>query len=438
MSTPSGQTDASPVSTGTDDVTPLPSLWHNRDYMLLWSGQMVSQLGSGVSQIAYPLLILALTHSPARAGFVGALYSLPYVLFSLPAGAYIDRWDRKRVMILCDAGRALALGSIPIAFALGHLTVLQLYVTATCEGSLFVFFNIAEVACLPRVVPGPQIPSASAQNEGGGIATLLIAPPFGGLLYAVARSLPFAVDAISYFASVISLSLIKTSFQGDRTAERRSLRVEIMEGVSWLWHQKLIRFMAFLTGGLNLAGAASFLPVIVLAQHQHAPPPVIGLMFSIASVGGLLGAFLAPRIQRKFGFGRVIVTAVWVVALTYGPLAVAPNPVLIGVVLGCGFVASPIYNAVQFGYRLQIIPDGLQGRVNSAFRLFALGTQPLGAALSGLLIGAVGAQRTILIIFGVVLALAIATTANSRVRTARPIVQAAPDGGPNSTVETEG
>lgn len=399
-----------------------PPLWRNRDYMLLWTGQLVSQVGSGVSQIAYPLLILALTHSPAKAGFAAALFSLPYLIFSLPAGAYIDRWNRKRVMILCDTGRAIALGSIPIAYALGHLTLAQLYITATVEGTLFVFFNIAEVACLPRVVPGPQIPTASAQNEGGGIATQLVAPPLGGLLFAVARSIPFAVDAVSYLASVISLSLIRTPFQEERVAERRSIAHEIREGVAWLWGQRLIRFMAVLTGGLNLTGAATFLPVIVLAQQQHAPPPAIGLMFSIASAGGLLGAFMAPRIQRRFGFGQVIVTTVWVIGLITPLLVVAPNPVLIGVVLGAMFISSPIYNAVQFGYRLQIIPDALQGRVNSAFRLVAFGFQPVGAALSGLLIGAVGARATVLIFAAIGLGLAVMATLNRQVRTARPIV----------------
>jgi len=400
-----------------------PPLWRNRDYMLLWTGQLVSQVGSNVSQIAYPLLILALTHSAAKAGFVGALYSLPYVIFSLPAGALIDRWNRKIVMIVCDAGRACALGSIPIVYALGHLTLLQLYLTATVEGSLFVFFNIAEVACLPRVVPGPQIPTASAQNEGGQILTFLVGPPLGGILYSLARTIPFAVDAISYGASVISLSLIKTRFQGERTAERRSLRVEIKEGVSWLWHQKLIRFMALLTGGLNLTGSASALPVIVLAQHQHATPAVIGLIFSIASLGGLAGAFLAPRVQRTFGFGRVIVTSVWLTALTYLLLAVAPNPVLLGVALGASFIFGPIYNAVQFGYRLQIIPDALQGRVNSAFRLVAFGFQPLGLALSGVLITAIGPVQTILVFGAIGIALAVATTLNGRVRNARPVVE---------------
>jgi MFS family permease len=353
-----------------------------------------------------------------------ALYSLPYLLFSLPAGALVDRWDRKRVMILCDSGRAIALGSIPLAYALGHLTLAQLYLTAVTEGTLFVFFNIAETACLPRVVPGQQIPTASAQNEGGTIAAQLAAPPVGGLLYAVARSIPFAVDAISYLVSVISLSLIGTTFQEERTAERRSLWSEIMEGVSWLWQQKLIRFMAFLTGGLNLTGSASFLPVIVLAQHQGASAPVIGLILSIASIGGLLGAFVAPRIQRTFGFGQVIVATVWIMGLTYPFLAVAPNPILLGVVLGCSFITSPIYNAVQFGYRLQIIPDALQGRVNSAFRLLAFGFQPLGAALSGVLISAIGASHTILVFAGVGVGLAVVTTANSRVRNARPVAPA--------------
>src|SRR2546421_12421381 len=127
-------------------------LWRNRDYMLLWGGQVVSTAGSAASSIVYPLLILALTDSPAAAGLAGALRALPYLVFSLPVGALIDRWDRKRVMILCDAGRALNLASVLIALVLGHLTVIQLAINALVEGTLFVFFNLSEVACLPRVV----------------------------------------------------------------------------------------------------------------------------------------------------------------------------------------------------------------------------------------------------------------------------------------------
>src|SRR5687767_4847689 len=145
------------------DVRPV-SLWRNRDYMLLWGGQVVSVLGSSISSIVVPLLILAITNSPAAAGIAGALGAIPYVLFSLPVGALIDRWDRKKVMVLCDLGRSIAFASIPIAMWLDVLTIWQLYVVAFVEGTLFVFFNIAEVAALPRVVPKEQLGDATAQN----------------------------------------------------------------------------------------------------------------------------------------------------------------------------------------------------------------------------------------------------------------------------------
>ena len=125
---------------------------------------MVSSLGSQVSQLALPLILLALTHSPAQAGIAGALRATPYLIFSLPAGALIDRWDRKRVMIVCDTGRVLSLASPALALWLGHLTVVQIYLVSLIEGTLFVFFNLAEAACLPRVVSTEQLPAATAQN----------------------------------------------------------------------------------------------------------------------------------------------------------------------------------------------------------------------------------------------------------------------------------
>ena len=163
--------------------------------MLLWSGQVVSNVGTQVSQLAFPLLILALTGSAAQAGFAGALRALPYLFFSLPAGALIDRWDRKRTMIICDAGRAISLASIPVAYALGDLTIVQLYLVSAIEGTLYVFFNIAEAACLPRVVPKEQLPAATAQNMATDGITVLIGPPLGGALYAAGKFLPFVADA---------------------------------------------------------------------------------------------------------------------------------------------------------------------------------------------------------------------------------------------------
>src|SRR5215467_8588714 len=194
-------------------------LWLNRDYILLWSGQMISAIGSRVSMLAFPLFVLALTHSPAQAGLIGAMRGLPYALFMLPAGALIDRWNRKRVMILCDIGRAIALGSIPLALVLGRLTIAQIYVVSLVEGTLFTFFSLAHIACLPHVVSKEQLPTAVAQESIIDSVTELIGPSIGGVLYGIGRVVPFLTDAISYGASVVSLLLIKAEFQEERNPE---------------------------------------------------------------------------------------------------------------------------------------------------------------------------------------------------------------------------
>ncbi len=398
-----------------------PSLWRNRDYMLLWSGQLVSNIGSQVSQLAFPLLILALTHSPAQAGIAAALRALPYLILSLPAGALIDRWDRKLVMIVCDAGRALALGSIPVALLFGRLTIAQIFIVTTIEGTLFVFFNIAEVACLPRVVSRDQLPAANSQYAATDGIMTIIGPPVGGALYAVGSMFPFLTDAISYMASVISLFFIKTSFQEKRVAPQRKLWLEIREGLSWLWHQPLIRFIAILTGGNNLISAGLMLLLIVLGQRLHASSVSIGLIFTIAGIGGVLGAIVAPFIQKRFTFAQVIIASSWVFGLATPLYLIAPNVFVLGVITAVAFITGPIYNVVQLSYRSALIPDRLQGRVNSVFRLIAFGGQPIGAALIGFLLQGVGTESTIWFCSIVLILFAVAATLNKHVRHARPI-----------------
>src|SRR5215469_11576168 len=381
------------------EVTPRRprSLWLNRDFMLLWSGQVVSNVGTQVSTLAFPLLILALTGSPAQAGFAGALRALPYLIFSLPAGALIDRWDRKLTMILCDTGRALSLASIPVALAIGHLTIIQLYLVSAIEGTLFVFFNIAEAACLPRVVPKEQLPAATAQNMATDGVTQLVGPSLGGAFYTVGRMLPFLADAVSYAVSVCSLFFIKTKFQKERAAVRRKLWIEIREGLAWLWHHPLIRFIAIVTGGYNLISSGFILIIIVLAQRQHASSFIIGLIFAIGGIGGILGAIVAPFFQKRLSFGQAIIGCMWLAALFMPLYAIAPNPLALGIITAAAFIAGPLYNVVQFSYRSALIPDELQGRVNSVFRLIAFGGQPLGLALTGVLIQNVGVIQAILI-----------------------------------------
>ncbi len=250
---------------GTNDVCiQRVSLWRNRDYLLLVSGQGISEFGTQISDLAFILLVLMLTGSPAQVGFVGALETLPIIILSLPAGAMVDRWDRRHVMIFCDTGRALILASIPIALALGHLTIVQIYITALLEPTLGVFFDLAERASLPRVVEQKQLPVVSSQNQAITYTAALIGPSISGAIYSLGRAFPFLADALSYVVSVASLLFIKTPLQEERHSEPRKLWVEIKEGFWWLWNHRLLRFMTFVVGGLNLTVAGEFARLVLV------------------------------------------------------------------------------------------------------------------------------------------------------------------------------
>ena len=396
-------------------------LWSNRDYMLLWSGQLVSTLGSAGSTVVYPLLILAMTGSPEAAGWATALRSLPYLLLSLPAGALVDRWDRKRVMIACDAGRLLATASIPVAMWLDALTLTQLYAATFIEGSLFVFFNVAEVAALPRIVAKEDLPHAAAQNDAGLAAVQLAAPSLGTLLYgAVGRAFPFVFDAFSYAVSAASLLRVRTSLHGQRPSGR-SLAHEMLEGVRWLWGNRLIRYMALLTGASNLTAAGTPLLVIVLAKELGTSDAAIGLAFTLGSLGGIAGALVGSRIQERFRFGQVIVATIAIQALLFPLYAFAPSLLALGLIGAGIYFTGPVYNVVQFSYRLSLIPDELQGRVNSTFRLFAFGFIPLGGALSGFLIEHAGPRACVWVFAAILAALTLLTRLNRDVREAKSL-----------------
>jgi len=408
-------------------LTPVPPpLWRNRDYLLLWAGQAVSILGTQLSQLAFPLLVLALTGSAAQAGFVAAARSVPYLLFALPAGALVDRWSRKPTMILCSAGGAVALGSIALAYALGVLTIGQIVVVSFIEGTLALVFGLAEASALSQVVSREQLPAAIAQREAQYSVGGLLGPPLGGALFGITHALPFLVDALSYGFSALSLPLIRRPLPGAAKVAGRSLRAEIGEGVSWLWRQPLVRYMAFLTGALNFTSGLDLI-VIVIAQNRGASAAAIGLLFALGGVGGVFGALLAPRIQRRFSFGQVIVGLSWFSCAVFVALAGANSLVAVGAILILQFLATPSYNTVQYSYRLALIPDALQGRVNSAFRLVALGSAPLGLALTGVLLERVGPTTTLLTFAAWLFATAILTTLNRHVRTAPPLAQAGAD-----------
>ena len=401
---------------------PPQKLWHNKNFLLLLSGQGISSIGSQVSQLAFPLLVLALTNSPVQAGLMTALRGLPYALFCLPAGALVDRWPRKKVMLICDIGRAIAMGSIPIALFTGTLSFWQLYLVALVEGTLFAFFQMAESAILPHIVSKEHLSEAAGQNEVLNSLSIMLGPSLGGLLYGAASMLPFLGDAISYLCSVVSLFFLRVPAQkASDSEEQRQLWREIQEGLSWLWQHPVLRFSALLTGGLVMSSIGYILIVVVLGQQQHASSFVIGLLFGSGGLGSVVGAAIASPLQRRFGFARVTIASTWIWAISWLLFACAPTPLLLGLANGLSYIIAPVFFVTQYSYRLALIPDHLQGRVNSVFRLIAFGGQPIGMAITGALIQAIGAVPTVLVLFVPQLLLAVAVTFNKAVRQAPAI-----------------
>ncbi|HEU5349088.1 MAG TPA: MFS transporter [Ktedonobacterales bacterium] len=395
-------------------------LWRNREYLLIEGGAMISGLGTQISHLAFPLLVLALTGSPAQAGLVGTLRAMPYLLLALPAGALVDRWNRRTVMLLCDSGRALFLGGVAVALAFNALALPFIYAAALGEGMLGVVYSLASIACLPRVVPKEQLPQAYAWSAVDAGSSSLAGPPLGGLLYALGRGLPFLADAVSYVISVTALFFVRAPLQGERTAPREPMAREIRVGLAWLWRHPTIRLLAIMSGLINIVvPEASALLIIVLAHQQHAPSSLIGLIFAGIGLGYILGSVLVGIVRKYVPFRVIMPVSCWLYALCWGGYALgAGNLVVLAIVSTLFSVADPLYDITQFSYRMALIPDELQGRVNSVYRMIARATPPLGLALTGILLQQAGAILTIAVLGVFPLAMAILATTSRAIRAA--------------------
>lgn len=391
--------------------TSLPPLWRNQNYLLLWTGQAISITGTTAAGVAFPLLVLVLTHSPFQAGLVGAMRTVPFLLLALPAGALVDRWNRKRVMIVSDVARALAFATIPLALAAGRLGMELIYLVVLVEGTAFSFFNLAEVSALPQVVPKEQIGQASAYNQAMWASGALVGPPIGGLLYGLSRAFPFLADAVSYALSVLSLLLIRTPFQTEREARDDSLRSQVREGISWLWHQPIIRFLGLIGTANGIAFGGIEIAAIVLARQTfHASPALIGVLFGAAAAGGVAGAVAGSWLQGRLTFAQRILTGLWGTALIFPFFALAPNLTVLAILGALIIFTGPIFDIAQFSYRISRIPDSLQGRVNSAYRLLLWIGQPAGQAGAGAVIQAFGPRAALGAMAGATLLIALAAT----------------------------
>src|SRR5437764_6215115 len=397
---------------------PPEKLSRNRDYRFLWGGQVVSETGFSTTMIAFPLLVLGLTGSAAQSGLVLGAVAVAQLVAGLPAGALVDRWNRKRIMLSCEAAQAVAAASLVVALWWGVSSVAQLVAVAAVMGLCRALFEPAEEACLPRLVSSRQVPSAVALNAARTNAGQLSGTALGGFLFALGRIVPFAFDVVAHVFALVSLAFVRLPAREAPPAERPSphLGREIVEGLRWVWQQPRVRATALCAVSLNLFFAAYYLVIIVLANDRGVPAGEIGVMAAMLGGGGILGALAAPYLHRRFSPYVLIISVFWALTVLT-PLAVfVSNGYLMGVLFAAMAFLPPAANTTINTYQLLYTPDELRGRLGGVLGVVAGLAAAIGPALGGWLADALPGNAAVLTCAGAIAVVTLLSTFSTTLR----------------------
>ncbi len=400
-------------------------LWRHRDFRLLWGGETVSELGSQVSVLAIPLLAVRTLHATTfEVALLAAASTAAFLIVGLPAGVWVDRIRRRWVMMAADVGRMLALASVPVAYALGALTLGQLVAVTLLTGVLTVFFDVAYQSYLPSLVGREHLVEGNAKLTGSAEAATVAGPSVAGLLVdVIGASYAIALDSVSFLVSGAAVAAIRTREPKPEVPEggHRSLVHDMGEGLRFVFGNVLLRAIAATTATANVfSGISTAVEVVFLVRTVHASPAVIGLMFTLGGLGGVLGAFAAGPIARRFGGARATIIGLgFGVGVLLVPLSQpGPRVLLFGFGLMAGGFAAVVYNVNQVSFRQHLCPDRLLGRMNATMRFIVWGVIPIGALIGGVL-GTVLGLRTTLWIGSVGSVLSIVWLLASPMRTMR-------------------
>ena len=382
-------------------------------YWKLWSATAISNLGDGVSMVAYPWLASAITRSPILIALAAVASRLPWLIFTLPAGVITDRFDRKKIIVAMDAARGFLTvfvavmvywkaDSLPKLNDLTNLTDLKtnwpLYIVAITASFLF---GCAEVlrdntaqTFMPSVVKEEQLEKANGQMwSAESLTNSFIGPPLGSFLIAIAVFVPFFFDAASFFVAVALLSTITaitkpiTNVESAKPKVKPNFRAEIKEGFDWLWSHELLRPMAIILGSMNgissLVGAA----FILFAQEiLHTSVLEFAILGTSGAIGGIIGGIYGPKIAKKIGSGPSLFLTLLIMPIFEIAIGFVSSWEVVWLLSGITTIFAVLWNVITVSLRQSIIPTHLLGRVNSVYRFFAWGTIPIGLLIGGGLI----------------------------------------------------
>ena len=378
-------------------------LWQHRDFLSLWGAETISQFGTQVSLLALPLVaILVLEESAFKIAALTSVEFLPFLLFTLPAGVWVDRLRRKPILVLGNVGRAVALLSVPIVYWVGGLTIWQLYVVGFAVGTCTVFFDVAYQSYIPALVGREDVVEANSKLEISRAAANIAGPGMaGGLIALLTAPVAVLVDAVSYAVSAVLLFVIRKEEEAPPRAERRSLRAELGEGLNYVFRNPYQRTMVTMTALSNFFGQVVFSILLVYAVRElHLSAGTIGIALAIGNLGTLASALTAKRIGNRLGVGRTILLA----SCLFGPgtllIAFAPQQyalpliVLAMIVIGFGGI---LYNVTAISLIQAITPDRILGRANASRRFVVWGVVPFGGFVGGALASTIGLRETMVV-----------------------------------------
>lgn len=375
------------ISSASSDFPTVQSIWRSRDYLSWWIGTTVSALGSTLSAIAFPLLMLYQTGSVTKAGAIAALENVGRLTTLLIGGVLADRFSRKALLVGAPVIQALAVGTVVPLVLTGHVSVYSLGAVAIVQGVVNGLSGGAMMPALKRIVPEEQFPAASASRQGRDMAAELVGPPIGGVLFAAARWVPFVGDALSYLAAAVGSALIRTPLGPDKDddAPREPIRSQLAEAWQFIRSNAYMRFMTAWVPVVNALFMVLFLLVLALVRYRGGGPVSVGAANAIAAIGGLTGAVCTPWLVRRVRGRTLVIAASWVLAVGAVTAAFVPRPVLIGAVFGVALVmAAPLYSVLE-SYQVKTVPDELYGRVSTLLTFLNVGLLWIAPIVAGLL-----------------------------------------------------
>lgn len=387
------------------------SLFAHRDFRLLLLGQTTSQLGAQVSGVAIPLLaVLTLHASPFELGLVTASSTLAFAVIGLPAGVWLDRWQRRPILVASDLSRTVLLATIPLAAAFGVLTLTQLVVVSLLTGVARVFFDVGYQSYIPSVIGRDRILAGNSSMETIRASGQVVGPGLGGWLVAFAGAANVVlIQAATFAVSAISLMAMRTCEPVVRPhVNQPRLRAQVMEGLAFVGRNRILRATAIASAASNFAFAiASAVSFILMSRSLELSPAEIGVIIAAGSVTVTIAAAFTPRFTRRVGSARIIWVSLSVTGPTtlLGPLAQPGWPVALFIVsVAAGEFGQIIYAITNVSLRQRFCPENMLGRVTATMRFLIMGLFPLGALLGGIL-GELLGLRSTLWISGIIIVL---------------------------------